>query len=285
MHREGILGGTGQLDLRVIRRRGGEKSPQAPLENSCRMQNAEVKHWSSFCIHPGPRGIGDRLQDVKTLHRSSFCIHPYVPGPTLREIIELGFPQRGMPKGLWAWKRENLPHLWRGLKKVLLARIFDLPHFYGRLDLAVIRANGRIETLGLVSFRVVTNNGVALIIDEMDAATSAGVALDSFKYHGIGTGITAEAAADSALVTELTTQYNPDNTRATGNQSQPASNQYQTVGTNTVDAAVAATEHGIFTQAATGGGTLLDRSVFSVINLANGDGLQSTYTFTASAGG
>jgi hypothetical protein len=47
------------------------------------------------------------------------------------------------------------------------------------------------------------------------------------------------------------------------------------------------TEHGIFMQAATGGGTLWDRSVFAAINLtgANGDGLQSTYVLTCTAGG
>ena len=60
---------------------------------------------------------------------------------------------------------------------------------------------------------------------------------------------------------------------------------YTTVGTLTADAAIACTEHGIFSQAATGGGTLFDRSVFAVVNLANGDSLQATYVWTANAGG
>jgi hypothetical protein len=45
------------------------------------------------------------------------------------------------------------------------------------------------------------------------------------------------------------------------------------------------TEHGIFSQAATGGGTLWDRSVFSAINVVSGDSIQFTYTCTVSSGG
>ena len=48
----------------------------------------------------------------------------------------------------------------------------------------------------------------------------------------------------------------------------------------TFDATAAIVEHGIFSQAATGGGTLLDRSVFSAINVASGDSIQFTYDLT-----
>lgn len=140
---------------------------------------------------------------------------------------------------------------------------------------------GLIEDYGIVCRRVVTNNGVALIVDALDNTLTDA----TIKFHGIGTGGTAEAAADSALVTELTTQYNPDNTRATGVFSQPSANISQSVATNTVDAVVAITEHGVFSQAATGGGVLLDRSLFSVVNLASGDSLQSTYAITFTSGG
>lgn len=140
---------------------------------------------------------------------------------------------------------------------------------------------GLVEDYGIVCRRLVTNNGVALIVDALDNTLTDA----TIKFHGIGTGGTAEAATDSALVTELTTQYNPDNTRATGTFSQPSANISQSVATNTVDAIVAITEHGIFSQAATGGGTLLDRSLFSVVNLASGDSLQSTYAITFTSGG
>jgi hypothetical protein len=137
------------------------------------------------------------------------------------------------------------------------------------------------EDFGLVSCQVITNNGVAHIVDAFQNT----VELEVMNYHGIGTGNTAEAAGDSALVTESTTALNPDNTRATGTQSEPATNQYRSVGTLTADASIAAVEHGLFSQSATGGGVLFDRSVFSVINLASGDSIQTTYTVTFSAGG
>jgi hypothetical protein len=40
------------------------------------------------------------------------------------------------------------------------------------------------------------------------------------------------------------------------------------------------TEWGLLSQAATGGGSLFDRQVFSALNLANGDSLQTTYDLT-----
>lgn len=135
---------------------------------------------------------------------------------------------------------------------------------------------------GVVSRKLITDTGVAFLVDAFQNTTE----LENLKYHGIGTGSTAESAAQTALVTEITTEYNPNSTRATGSTTEGASaNIYRTVGTVTVDASVAATEHGIFSQAATGGGTMWDRSVFSVINLASADSLQATYDCTCSSGG
>lgn len=134
---------------------------------------------------------------------------------------------------------------------------------------------------GVVSYRVVTNNGVGFITDAFQGIVEPEI----MNYHGIGTTNTAEANADSALAAESTTALNPDSTRATGTQSEPASNQYRSTGTLTVDGSVAAVEHGLFSQAATGGGVLFDRSVFSTINLAAADSIQSQYTVTFSAGG
>jgi len=152
-----------------------------------------------------------------------------------------------------------------------------------QLALCVFRADGSIEDYGIVGRHVVTTAGVNFIVD----AFQNSVEVENLKFHGIGTGSTAEATGDTALVTELTTEYNPDNTRATGTTTEGASaNIYRTVGTNTLDGTPGAAlrEHGIFSQAATGGGTLLDRTVYAAITLSSGDGLQSTYDLTCSAG-
>lgn len=148
----------------------------------------------------------------------------------------------------------------------------------------VRRADGTWEDYGVLSYRVVTDAGVAYIVDDFDNA-AGGADVSLFNFHGCGTGVTAEAVGDTALVTESTTALNPDSTRATGSRSQPAANQYRTTGTVTFDASAAIVEHGIFTQAATGGGTLLDRSVFSAINVASGDSIQFQYTITVNSGG
>jgi len=165
---------------------------------------------------------------------------------------------------------------WRGLTRAqgVLA--------VSRLYATVYRADGRIERLGLISTKLITDLGVAFLVDDWDASATD---LTTMNFHGCGTGVAAENQTDSALGTESTTALNPDNTRATGTRSQPAANQYRSVGTVTFDGTVAVTEHGIFSQSATGGGVLWDRSVFTAINVVNLDSIQFTYTCTVSAGG
>jgi hypothetical protein len=145
-------------------------------------------------------------------------------------------------------------------------------------------AEGRTKWIdyGLLTHLVITDAGVTYMRDDFNN-NAQDVTL--FNFHGCGTGNTAEAAGDTALVTESASALNPDNTRATGTRSTPASNQFRSVGTLTFDASAAVVEHGFFSQAATGGGTLWDRSVFSAINAASGDSIQFTYTLTLTSGG
>lgn len=142
---------------------------------------------------------------------------------------------------------------------------------------------GTLTEYGLLSTRLVTNNGVAFIVDAFQNL----VELENMKYHGYGTGTTNEAQGDSALVTELTTEYATDSTRPTGTTTEGASaNIYRTVATLSPDSGgtLAITEHGIFS--ANAAGVLLDRSKFSAVNLVAGaDSLQTTYELTVSAGG
>ena len=203
-------------------------------------------------------------------------------------IPKHGFYASGLPRDLFwryrlrtAWleialrARLFLTGAWRGLQGT---GVFGV----GRLYATVIRANGQIEHLGLLSTKLITDAGVAFLVDDWDNDAQD---ITSMHFHGCGTGTNAESASDTALQTESTTALNPDSTRATGTESQPAANQLRTVGTVTFDASAAITEHGIFSQAATGGGTLWDRSVFSVINVVSADSIQFTYTCTVSAGG
>jgi hypothetical protein len=201
---------------------------------------------------------------------------------SLAEIAHYGLPHRGLDDRVNAWRLSNFRHLVRGARRVVTARALRLSNFYGSLYLTHILGDGDVVELGLASMRVVTTAGVNYIVDAFQNSTE----LENLKYHGIGTGSTAEAAGDTALVTESTTALNPDSTRATGSTTEGASaNIYRTVGTLTADASIAVTEHGVFSASGTGTGTLLDRSVFSAVNLASADSLQSTYDFTIAAGG
>ncbi len=203
-------------------------------------------------------------------------------------IPKHGFYADGMPKDMPV--RYRLRGLW--LELGLRVRLFFKGAYrgmqgtgvfgVGRLYASVIRADGRIEHLGLLCTKVITDAGVAFLVDDWD---NNGADLTTMNFHGCGTGTNAEAVGDTALQTESTTALNPDSTRATGTRSQPAANQYRSVGTLTFDGSAAVTEHGLLSQSGTGGGTLWDRSVFTAINVVNLDSIQFTYTCTVSSGG
>lgn len=205
------------------------------------------------------------------------------------EIDQYGNPHRGLPDAVNRWRRANRPNLARGLRIVMAARALKIPHFYGALFLTKLTPDGPID-LGLASMRLVTANGVKAVTDALNNSTTP---LSTMNFHGFGTGVGAEAATDTALGTEETTQYVVDNTRptGTGRASAVSGNNatYTTIGTYSPDSGTSPrpiTEHGVFSQAATGGGTLLDRSVFSVVNLVtNADSLQATYVMTVNSGG
>ncbi len=150
----------------------------------------------------------------------------------------------------------------------------------GTLEAKLIRSDGTILDLGCVAKRVVTTVGVNYMRDDFNAATG-GADITNLKYHDSGTGSVAEAITD----TDLGTPAGPT-TRATGSQAGGVSKQYVTVGTIVYTTTLAITEHGIFNQAARGAGTVLwDRSVFSAINVVNGDSIQFTYTLSITDGG
>jgi hypothetical protein len=192
---------------------------------------------------------------------------------------------KGFDAGRYQVRNRMRFGFWQGWLQVQAAklanRMLGIGVLTSQLNGVLVTRDGKRHDLGVLSYRVVTNNGVGFIVD----AWQNSVELENMKYHGCGTGTTAEAVGDSALVTESTTALNPDSTRATGTTTESASNAFQSVGTVTFDATAAITEHGLFSQSATGGGVLFDRSVFSAVNVVSGDSIQFTYTVTFTAGG
>lgn len=147
---------------------------------------------------------------------------------------------------------------------------------HGRLRLRVLRANGDVIDYGTVGRHLIVTAGKGFVVDAWQNL----VELENMKFHGLGEGTTAANVADTALETELSTEYNPNSTRATGTTAEASATVFRTVGTNTVDGAATVTEWGLLSQAATGGGVLFDRQVFSAVNLGSGDSLQTTYDLT-----
>jgi hypothetical protein len=192
---------------------------------------------------------------------------------------------RGINTGmLWLrrYREHNWPNILRGLEKIALCEALGLPGHFGTWYVRHLRRDGDILDYGLVSTRVVTTVGAAFVIDAWQAAAT----LNNMKFHGIGTTNTAEAVGDTGLAAEVTTGLNPDSTRATATLSDGSgANILRGVATNTVDASVTIVEAGLFSQAATGGGTLFDRGIFGGIAMVATDQLETTHDWTLNTGG
>lgn len=139
----------------------------------------------------------------------------------------------------------------------------------------LIHADGTHEDLGLVSEKKVTGAFVTDIVANLVTDTTA---FGDYKYHDSGTGNTAEANTQTALVTPY------GGARATGTQvagGTATAPTYTSVATISYTSGLAIVEHAIFN--ASSSGTMMDRSLFSAINVVNGDSIQFTYVLTLNA--
>ncbi len=185
---------------------------------------------------------------------------------------------RNRPSLKWVISnRLNLRYIKGWLAEYVLApvaRQFGTLVALGKLEAVHIKSDGTRVNYGVLSRRVVTDAFVAFVVDQLQTETSV---FGDFKFHDSGVGSTAEAAGNTAMETT------DGESRATGTQTESAANAYRSVGTISYTTTKAITEHGLFNDVSTG--TLMDRSVFSAINVVNGDSIQFTYTLTLTAGG
>lgn len=167
----------------------------------------------------------------------------------------------------------NLPH--RAAPKALKAELQKLFRvgIVCELSAVILRANGDVVDVGVVSRRAVTDTGVQFIANAFLNTTEP----ENMNFHGSGTGNAGELAADTTLAAEVA------DARASGAQTSPGNGAYRTVATQTYGGARAIVEHAVFS--ASTSGTMLDRSVFAVMNVGNGDQIQWTYTITFNSGG
>ena len=126
----------------------------------------------------------------------------------------------------------------------------------------------------------IVNEGENVLEDCFENNTgSACTNVANFEFHGIGSSSTAIGETDGGCLTEATTQYNPDSTRATGSQTNNGNNVYRTVGTNTVDGAFTVEEFCLM-DAASGAANMWTRILTGTVSLSASDSLQTTYDLT-----
>ncbi len=145
-----------------------------------------------------------------------------------------------------------------------------------KLNIALIRSQQRYD-FGLVSRKKVTAEFVQFMVDQLQAETSA---WGDFKYHICGTGTNAESNADTELQTPIGTA------RVVGSQTEDGADDYRSVATITPGGTYAVTEHAIYNEVyvdAQDNGILMDRSVFSAINVEAADSIEFTYTLNCAA--
>lgn len=135
--------------------------------------------------------------------------------------------------------------------------------------------NDRLRDLvkgGLISLATVfTNAGAAIVTNRIIQAGTAP------KNIGWGTGTTAAAVGDTALVTEAAPTTAGGRTVGTESRTTVTNtnDNYQVTGTVTAGSTLAITEAGLF-DAVTAGNCLI-RSVFSAINVVSGDSIAFTF--------
>lgn len=196
--------------------------------------------------------------------------------PLNKRLSILGWKIKNSFKQRWKeYPLEALLLVCKGLSKVIPG--FNVPA-HGRLYLKLTQANGEVWDYGLAGVHLITTAGKNYIASAFDNTVEA----ENLKYHGFGTGTTAANVADTALQTELTTEYVTNSTRPTGSQAH-STNTYTTIATLSPDSGgtLAITEWGLFS--ASSSTTLFDRQVFSAVNVvASSDSLQTTYVLTLS---
>lgn len=192
----------------------------------------------------------------------------------------LGIVKISIPQAPLAWRVSNVLR-WEYIKGWLatfvlapIANKFGIMTALGKLEAVLIKADGSKVNYGVLGYRVVTTAFVTFVVDQLQTESSL---FGDFKYHDSGVGTTAENVTDTAMETT------DGESRATGTQTESAATAYRSVGTISYTTTKAITEHGLFNDATTG--TLMDRTVFSAVNVVNGDSIQFTYTLTVSAGG
>ena len=137
----------------------------------------------------------------------------------------------------------------------------------GKLTVEIKDKHGNVKETREVK-NLVVDTGLAFIASRMKDATAT-----AMSHMGIGTGNTAAAASDTALGTEAA-RVSLTSTTVTSNAVAYVASFAAGTGTGAI------TEAGVLNAAS--GGTMLCRTVFSVVNKGASDSMTITWTITIS---
>ena len=147
--------------------------------------------------------------------------------------------------------------------------INDFAGATGQLSVILRDADGNIKQDVRVK-NLVVNTGLNFMTSRMKDTTLA-----AMTHMAVGSGTTAAAAGDTALETQISARVSLTSTTVTANAIEYVAAFGAGVSTGAI------TEAGIFN--ASTAGTMLCRTVFSVVNKAAADTLQITWTITINA--
>jgi hypothetical protein len=139
----------------------------------------------------------------------------------------------------------------------------------GRLSVVLRDADGNVKQSQDIP-NLVVSSGLAFIASRMKDTTD-----DAMSHMAVGSGTTAAAAGDTALETQIGSRVSLTSTTVTSNAVAYVATFAAGTGTGAI------TEAGIFN--ASTAGTMLCRTVFSVVNKGADDTLQITWTITLNA--
>lgn len=139
----------------------------------------------------------------------------------------------------------------------------------GRLSVVLRDSNGQVKQSYEVP-NLVVDTGLAYITSRMKDATD-----DVMSHMAVGSGATAADGGDTALETQIGSRVALTSTTVTANEIEYVATFAAGVGTGAV------TEAGTFNAATAG--TMLCRTVFSVVNKGQDDTLQITWKITLNA--
>lgn len=141
----------------------------------------------------------------------------------------------------------------------------------GRLSIkALYPGEDEWTDFGVVSEAIITAAAIADFVNVLKAGAVTNI--QNYKFHGSGTGTTAESSSQTTLVAEV-------ETRETGTQTSTGAGNYRSVAAHTyVTDGLPISEHGLFSTAVDG--VMLDRSKFSPILVSAATVITFTYDLT-----